>query len=112
MLIPGQNSLLALETLVCLLGVVYPTCVVDRDLIAGSGRVGAIATGNDLSFDTHIEFWFCGKGFMKFSTMENEVRRGATLIRIFPSKWGSGGSGHHRFADTPSQYQIVPAISS
>lgn len=49
------NSLLALESLVGLLGIIKPAGVVNRDLIARSGRVGAVATGNNLALDTHID---------------------------------------------------------
>lgn len=50
--------LLALEALVALLSIVDPSRVVNRDLIACSRRVRAVTTSNDLSLDTHIEFWF------------------------------------------------------
>lgn len=55
------NLLLALEALVGLLSIVQPAGVVDRDLIARGGRVGAITTGNNLSLDAHFddsEMWW------------------------------------------------------
>lgn len=50
------SLLLALEALVGLLSIVDPSRVVDGDLVARSRRVGAIATSNNLSLNTHIEF--------------------------------------------------------
>lgn len=47
------NLLFALEALVGLLSIVQPAGVVDRDLIARSGRVGTVTTGNNLSLDAH-----------------------------------------------------------
>lgn len=53
------SLLLALEALVGLLSIVDPSCVVDRDLVARSRGVRAVTTSNNLSLDTHIEFWCC-----------------------------------------------------
>ena len=51
-----MSLLLSLEALVGLLGIVQPAGVVNGDLVAGSRRAGASATGNNLSLDTHCEF--------------------------------------------------------
>lgn len=75
--------LLALEALVGLLSIVDPSRVVNRDLIACSRRVRAVTTSNDLSLDTHIEFWFCSKCLGKKSKRDEwSEDRGATLILI------------------------------
>ena len=88
----AANSLLALESLVGLLGIVQPAGVVDRDLIARSGRVGAVTTGNNLSLDAHYDdpLMIVESGLVLGGNGGYEDVRnwGATLIRNFSVKVG------------------------
>lgn len=80
----AAGLLLALEALVGLLSIVDPSRVVNGDLITCNRRVRAVTTSNNLSLDTHIEFWFCSKRQGKKSKRdERSEDRGATLIRNF-----------------------------
>lgn len=48
------DSLLSLKALVGLLSIVQPSGVMDGDLVALCRRVRAVATGDNLSLDTHF----------------------------------------------------------